>query len=227
MKKPLPESYVRRMEELRKNGGIVDAPKDFAKMRTAADGVPAETLSEVKQAMKANRNAKPAIEEAMRQQRIKSLSPIGKITSGADDAYKAASKLGGIAKKLPFKKIMAVLGGPIAGAISTASDAMASDDLGNPNEMAEIEQMKREASQPRDPQLDAMKAKLAEMANKPLSPADMLQKDTTPMIKELGGPADINPKLANNLLGEQERPDYDSGLDPVKEIERRKRQFGY
>jgi hypothetical protein len=47
------------------------------------------------------------------------------------------------------------------------------------------------------------------------------------MIKELGGPADINPRMAEKLLGEQDSPDYESGIDPRMEIARRKKRLGY
>jgi hypothetical protein len=138
---------------------------------------------------------------------------------------KVISKVGSVAKKLPFKKLMAVLG-PVGAAIGTASDAMASDDLGA-GEDAEVLKMRQEARMPKDQQLEDIKAKMAAMASKPLSPQDMLQNTAKPMIKQLGGPADVNPKQALSDLGEQDSPDYESGLDPVKEIARRKKLLGY
>ena len=223
------KEQVRKLKEAAARSGISHDP-DFARRRKS-EGQAVETLSDVVKGTKQNIAARPVLEkaEAIARQQALISKPVGKISQYADDAYKAASKLGGVASKLPFKKLMAVLGGPIAAGLSTASDAMASDDLGV-GEDAELEKMKQEALQQRTPQdqkLIDMKAKMAAMASKPLSPQDMLQNTSKPMIKELGGPADVNPRLAEKLLGEQESPDYESGLDPVKEMERRKRARGY
>jgi hypothetical protein len=228
MKQPKSESsreMLRKIKEAAANSGISHDP-DFARRR-ASEGQAVETLSDVVKGTKQNIAARPILEKAESLARQQALvpKPVGKISQYADDAYKAASKLGGVAKKLPFKKLMAVLG-PVGAAIGTASDAMASDDLGA-GEDAEVMKMRQEAMMPKDQKLEELKAKMAEMASKPLPPMDLLQNTTKPMIKELGGPADINPKMANGLLGEQDSPDYESGLDPVKEIARRKKQFGY
>lgn len=120
---------------------------------------------------------------------------------------------------------MAVLG-PVGAAAGFASDALASDDLGA-GEDAELEKMKQEAIDKKDHKLMELKAKMAEMAAKPLSPQGMLQNTATPMIKELGGPADVNPKLSLKLLGEEDSPDYESGLSPEQEIKRMKKERGY
>jgi hypothetical protein len=211
---------VRKLKEAAARSGISHDP-DFARRR-ASEGQAVETLSDVVKGTKQNIASRPALEKAESIVRQKALAPknVGKISGLADDAYKAASKLGGVAKKLPFKKLMAVLG-PIGAAVGTASDAMASDDLGV-GEDIELEKMKQEAMQqrfPQDQKLLDMKEKMAAMAAKPLSPMDM--------IKEVGGPADVNPRMAEKLLGEQDSPDYESGLDPVKEINRRKKLLGY
>ena len=153
-------------------------------------------------------------------------SVAGKFIAKSQSKGKAFRGLMGLlSKAAPIAKIA----GKAAGPLGFASDALASDDLGA-GEDTELEQMKQEAMQqrlPQDQKLLDMKAKMAAMASKPLSPQDMLQNTTKPMIKQLGGPADINPRLAEKLLGEQESPDYESGLDPVKEMERRKRARGY
>lgn len=229
MKEPKSESAKARVALNKKLAQSVNSPKYFAE-RLPSEGQAVDTLSDVVKGVKQNIAARPVLEkaEAIARQQALIPKPVGKISQYSDDAYKAASKLGGVASKLPFKKLMAVLG-PVGAAIGTASDAMASDDLGA-GENAELEQMKQEAMQqrlPQDQKLLDMKAKMAAMASKPLSPQDMLQNTTKPMIKQLGGPADINPRLAEKLLGEQESPDYESGLDPVKEMERRKRARGY
>ena len=226
MKKPNQST----MDQIRKmrDASSVKVPRDFATMRKITDNLPVDTLSDVIPDMKAHTAAKPMLEKAAQLERISDLVPkktVGTITPYAKKAYDAASKLGGVASKLPFKKLMAVLG-PVGAAIGTASDAMASDDLGA-GEDAEVMKMRQEAMMPKDQKLLDMKAKMAAMASKPLSPQDMLQNTAKPMIKQLGGPADVNPRLAEKLLGEQESPDYESGLDPVKEMERRKRARGY
>jgi hypothetical protein len=162
----------------------------------------------------------------------KSLSRAGKPVRDAVVQSQTKGKafrglMGLLGKAAPIAKIA----GKAAGPLGFASDVLASDDLGAGENM-ELEKMKQEARQQRlDPEGTAkmaeLKAKLAENAAKPLSGNDLIRKEATPMIKQLGGSADVNPRMAEKLLGEQDSPDYESGLDPVKEINRRKKLLGY
>ena len=108
-----------------------------------------------------------------------------------------------LSKAAPIAKISAKAAGPLG----FATDALASNDLGE-GEDSELEQMKREAMQ--TPEMAELKAKLTENAAKPLSANDLIRKESTPMIKKLGGPADINPRQAQLLQGENLSPDDES-----------------
>lgn len=204
------KEQIRKLKEAAARSGISHDP-DFARRR-ASEGKAVDTLSDVVEGTRKNIAARPVLEkaEAIARQQALVPKPVGKISQYADDVYKAASKLGGIASKLPFKKLMAVLG-PVGAAIGTASDAMASDDLGA-GEDDEVMKMREQAMMPKDPKIEEMKAKMAAMSIKPLSIEDRL-------------PNKIPPEIA--ALGEQESPDYESGLDPIKEISRRKKLLGY
>ncbi len=120
---------------------------------------------------------------------------------------KIASKLTG---KLPFGKLMKVLG-PIGLAAGTAADAMASGDLGAGEDL-ELEKIKREIELSKNPKLMEIKTKMDELAAKPVSAVDMLNKPPVSMMEE---------------LGQRDSQDYESGLSPEIEIARRKKQLGY
>lgn len=217
-KQPKSESSRELLRRI-KEASIPHDP-DFASMRTAADGQPAKTLSEFPEALKANREARPVIEKAMEIEKGKKL---GKITQYADEAYKAAANLGKVAKTLPFKKVMAVLGGPIAGAISTASDAMASEDLGQGEEM-EVAKMRKEAAMSKLPM--EVKMKMEEMAKKPITATDFLEKDSA-ATKLMKDEFSSNPQKS---IGEQASPDLeemDKALNYEDYLKKKKTQMGY
>jgi hypothetical protein len=157
-----------------------------------------------------NQASKEALDYAASQQRK------GKLFSKLSSIFKSpiAKKIGTVAK----------IAGPVGAALGIASDVLASEDVGSEElekkelEKAKQEQLRRSISKEND-----------ELANKPVTATDLLN-ITKPTIKQLGGEADINPKQATIMSGEQESPDMQNITEGLSrdEFERMmKKKLGY
>lgn len=138
--------------------------------------------------------------------------PISKNLQKAKDLVKKIKGIGGLAK----------FAGPIGVGIGTATEVLSTPDIGE-NETSEISRQLKEASMSPDQRqaLQRIKDKSEEIAKKPVSPIDM--------IKEVGGAADINPKQAQLMQGEQDSPDIEdeSSLNIENYEKLLKRKLGY
>ncbi len=166
------------------------------------------------------------LRQIMGDTRIRAKLAEGGLSSYAKPISKNLQKAKDLIKKIKGIGSVAKFAGPVVAGISAAAEVLATPNVGE-GETSEVnrqlkeEEMRRSMSPDQRQALQRIKDKSEEIAKKPVSPIDM--------IKEVGGAADINPKQAQLMQGEQDSPDIEdeSSLNIENYEKLLKRKLGY
>ena len=233
MKKKLPESYLKRMEQLKQSGGLIRQDinkdelqrlKDELRLSPQYERLNPENVQEVIKEQKSLE--KSFLEDEAK--RAKELSMKPKMKSSPlpkDKLYNKLGKLLSISEAVGSRGLKSV---PVLGlGLGLASAAKAAQE-------GDYKKAGLEALSAIDPtpltDLYLASQEIGDLIREKKDPQKELQEIVKPMIKEVGGEPDMKPKKALKLSGEKEDEDIEDMTNIINYedyLNKRKKQFGY
>jgi len=233
MKKKLPESYLKRMEQLKQSGGLIRQDinkdelqrlKDELRLSPQYEKLSPENVKEVIKEQKSLE--KSFLEDEAKKAKELSLKPKMKSEPlPKDKLYNKLGKLIGISEAVGSRGLKAV---PVLGlGLGLASAAKAAQE-------GDYKKAGLEALSAIDPtpltDLYLASQEIGDLIREKKDPQKELQEIVKPMIKEVGGEPDMKPEKALKLSGEKEDEDIEDMTNIVNYedyLNKKKKQLGY
>lgn len=231
MKKKMPESYLKRMEQLRKSGGVVqedifkDELRDLKNEARLSAQYERLTPENVKQVIEDQKEIESKFKEA---QKIKPEIPSISKSVPKDKVYNKLGKLLNISEAIGSRGLKSL---PVIGlGLGLASAAKAAKE-------GDYKKAGLEALSAIDPTpLTDIYLASQEIGDLLTDKSDQkteqqkLKETVSPMIKEVGGEPDIKPEKAEKMLGEKESKDIEDMTKIINYedyLNKRKKEMGY